>query len=152
MDSIFNKTNFIYGGIVTLFSAVFGQYWFLFAGFLLFNVTDWLTGWYASYINKEESSKKGLRGILKKVAYWIVIGAAFFIGRSFESMGEIINIELSFMNLIGWFVLASFLVNEIRSVLENIVKINHAAVPKFLIRGLKVTDELINEKSGDIRK
>ena len=152
MDSIFNKTNFIYGAAVTVLSAIFGQYWFLFAGFLLFNIVDWITGWYASYLSHEESSRTGLKGILKKVAYWVVIGIAFYIGNSFESMGKIIDAELSFMNLIGWFVLASFLVNELRSVLENIVKINPAAVPEFLIRGLKVTDELINEKSDDIRK
>lgn len=146
---IFNKLNWIYGALTAFLAAVFGKYWFLFAGFLIFNVVDWLTGWYASYLNHEESSRTGLKGILKKVAYWIVIGISFYIGNSFENMGNLMGIQLSFMNFVGWFVLASFLVNELRSVLENIVKINADAVPEFLIRGLKVTDELINERVGE---
>ena len=62
--SMLNKVNFIYGAIAAFFAAAFGKYWFLFAGFIIFNVVDWLTGWYASYLNHEESSRTGLKGIL----------------------------------------------------------------------------------------
>lgn len=45
--------------------------------------------------------------------------------------------------LFGWFTLASLLVNEIRSILENLVECGYS-VPDFLIRGLAVTEKLIS--------
>ena len=33
------------GAAVAVLSAVFGVYWYLFAGYLVLNVLDWLTGW-----------------------------------------------------------------------------------------------------------
>lgn len=143
MDSILHKTNFMYGAAVAALAAVFGEYWFLFAGFLAMNVIDWLTGWYVARIEKRECSAIGLQGILKKVFYWIVIAIAFYIGYAFEKMGLVLGIPLKFMNFVGFFVLASFLVNETRSILENVVQIDPSYVPEFLIRGLKITNDLL---------
>ena len=142
MTQFFHNVNMIGGVVMTAVAAVFGQYWFLFAGFLLFNVVDWLSGWARSRQKKESSSKAGAKGIVKKVWYWVVIGTAFFIGFSFEQMGQSIGVPLDFMNLVGWFVLANYLVNEIRSVLENLVDMD-VPVPVFLVRGLKIAAEKI---------
>lgn len=138
--NVFHKVNVIGGAVVTAMVAAFGQYWFLFAGFLVFNIIDWLTGWAKSSAKGESCSKVGARGAMKKVGYWVVIGTAFFIGFSFERMGQSIGVNLVFMDFVGWFVLANYLVNEIRSVLENLVEMN-VNVPSFLVSGLKVTSE-----------
>lgn len=138
MASILNRVNMIGGAIVTAVAAIFGQYWFLFAGFLLFNVIDWISGWMRSSMKGESCSKVGAKGIVKKVWYWVVIGTAFFIGFSFEAMGQTVGVSLDFMELVGWFVLANYLVNEMRSVLENLVDMD-VAVPAFLVKGLKIT-------------
>ena len=61
--------NAVIGGAVTVLSAQFGVYWYLFAGYLLLNVLDWLTGWYKSRRLGKEFSKTGLKGILKKTGY-----------------------------------------------------------------------------------
>ena len=143
MTQFFNNVNMIGGAAVTAVAAVFGQYWFLFAGFLLFNVIDWLSGWARSRQKGESSSKAGAKGIMKKVWYWVVVGTAFFIGFSFEQMGQSIGVPLHFMNLVGWFVLANYLVNEIRSVLENLVDMD-VAVPAFLVKGLQIAAEKID--------
>lgn len=150
MDSIIHKTNFIYGAIVTVLAAVFGEYWFLFAGFLIMNVIDWLTGWYVARKNGQESSAVGAKGIFKKVFYWVVIGIAFYIGFAFQKMGASIGIKIDFMQLVGWFVLASFLVNEIRSILENVVKIDPKYVPDILIKGLKITNDLLQNAAEKV--
>jgi len=147
MGKMMNKVNLVGGGVVAMLSSVFGQFWFLFAGFLAFNVVDWLSGWYLARKKKEESSKIGAIGIMKKVWYWVVIGMAFFIGFAFEKMGAIIGVPLGFLNMIGWFVLASYTVNEIRSILENIVRCG-TDVPKFFTRGLQITSDLI-DKAAD---
>ena len=49
---------------------------------------------------------------------------------------------------LGWFVLASLLVNEIRSILENFVEAGYN-VPAVLTKGLEVADKLINKESEE---
>ncbi len=48
------------GAMVTLLIAVFGDYWYIFAAFIIFNIFDWMTGWYKSRRLKAESSVVGL--------------------------------------------------------------------------------------------
>ena len=122
---------------------VFGTFWFLFAAFLAANFVDYITGWMKARYTKTENSNKGLKGIIKKVGYWIVIAIAFFISYGFTEFGEIIGINLGFTALIGWFVLGTFTINEIRSILENLVLIG-VEVPIFLIKGLEVANDKIN--------
>ena len=147
----FDKINMIYGAIAAVGVAFFGKYWFLFFGFLVLNIADYLTGFVkAKFYKKNESSAIGAKGIWKKVSYWIVIGLAFFISTCFVYMGEIIGINLGFVLLFGWFTLATYLVNEIRSILENLVEMN-IKVPQFLIAGLEITQKLIDAKT-DIKE
>lgn len=143
----FDKVNMFYGLIATAGAAIFGQYWFLFFGFLVLNVVDYFTGLAKSKKLKKESSAVGAWGVFKKVSYWIVIGVAFFISRCFVYMGEIIGVNLAFVAFFGWFTLASYLVNEIRSILENLVELG-ANVPRFLISGLDITQKLLDAKTN----
>lgn len=147
MEKIIDRINILYGAAVTLFVAAFGQYWYLFVGFLVLNVVDYITGVIKSRILHKESSQKGLKGIFKKIGYWIVIAIAFFVSVCFKNMGSIIGIDLSLTVLFGWFTLATLIINEIRSILENLVQCG-VVVPEFLIKGLEVTQGLI-EKHTD---
>lgn len=128
-------------------AAVFGQYWFLFAGFFIFNIIDLITGWYCSKINKSKCPSIGTRDIIKKIGYWIVIGVAFYIAYIFKSMGKIIGVDLSFSVGVGWIVLAWYLINEIKSVLDNAVRLGWAA-PKFLLKIVRKADNAIDENEG----
>lgn len=139
-----DRYNAVVGVIVTILTAVFGAYWYIFAGYLLCNVLDWLTGWYKSRKLGRENSKTGLRGILKKMGYWVIILVAFWVPELFIHLGnDLLGINLQFLFLLGWFTLASLLVNEIRSILENLVECGYN-VPDFLIKGLAVTEKLIH--------
>lgn len=142
--AIINWYNAIVGGVVMLLSGLFGQFWYLFGAFLLLNVIDWLTGWAKARKLKQESSSMGLLGLIKKLGYWVMIIVAFLASSVLTALGtDILQINLDFLILLGWFTLASLLVNEIRSVLENLVEMGYE-VPAFLVKGLAVTDELIN--------
>ena len=143
----FDKVNVIYGLIATAGAAIFGQYWFLFFGFLVLNVVDYFTGLAKSKKLKKESSAVGAWGVFKKVSYWIVIGLAFFIANCFVRMGDIIGVNLAFVTFFGWFTLASYLINEIRSILENLVELG-ANIPSFLINGLDITQKLLDAKTN----
>ena len=144
-----DKYNAIVGSLVAVATALLGAYWYVFAGYLLLNVLDWGTGWYKARKKKEESSYIGLRGILKKVGYWVIILVAFLMPDLLIGLGrDVLGINLDFLMLFGWFTLACLLVNEIRSVLENLVECGYK-VPAFLIRGLAVTEKLLETQTDE---
>ena len=137
--------NAIVGGIIALLGVVFGDHWILFALFLLFNIIDWLTGWMKSRIAGKENSMKGWQGVLKKLGYWLMILVAFSASAVFIEIGNTIEIDLGITTLLGYFVLASLIVNELRSILENFVEAGFN-VPAILVNGLEVADKMINKE------
>ncbi len=149
---VVDKYNTIVGGFVAVATALLGTYWYVFAGYLLCNFLDWGTGWYKARKLGKESSKTGLKGILKKVGYWVIILVAFLLPELLINLGQdLLGINLNFMLLFGWFTLACLLVNEIRSILENLVECGYN-VPGFLIRGLAVTEKLLNAQTEGFDK
>ncbi len=138
--------NAIVGGIIAFFSFIFGKHWLLFAVFLLLNVIDWITGWMKSRIAKKENSVKGWQGVLKKIGYWLMIMVSFALSAIFIELGDTLGIDLGVTTLLGWFVLASLLVNEARSIVENFVEAGFN-VPAILINGLEVADKIINKEN-----
>ena len=150
VTNVLDTYNMAVGAVVAVLSAIFGPHWYLFAAFLLLNVMDWLTGWYKSRKLKQESSSVGLVGIVKKLGYWVIITVAFLLAYIFQMMGQdIFKIDLSFLLLLGWFTLACLLINEIRSILENLVECGYN-VPNILIRGLAVTEKLLSNTEDAI--
>ena len=114
--------NAITGAIIAFLTFIFGEHWILFALFLLFNVVDFITGWMKSRLNKKENSAKGLTGVLKKLGYWIMIMISFSASVLFIEIGNTLGIDLGITTLLGWFVLASLAINELRSIVENLVE------------------------------
>lgn len=149
-DVIIDRYNAVVGTAVAVLSYVLGEHWWLFLAFLLLNVADWITGWMKSKMAGTENSVKGFQGILKKLGYWLMIMVAFGTAAIFVEIGGAIGIDLGVTTLLGWFVLASLIINEIRSILENFVEAGFN-VPAILIKGLKVADKIINSDndSGD---
>lgn len=141
-----DKYNAFVGAVVTILIAVFGAYWYVFATFAALNVIDWITGWIKANKKKEESSKVGLKGAVKKVGYWAIILVAFLIADVFVKLGnDLLNVDLAFLAMIGWFTLAMLMVNEARSILENMVEMGYN-VPDFLIKGLAITEKMMKKK------
>ena len=146
MKAFTNTYNLAAGMMISIMTAIFGIYWYIFAAYLLFNILDWLTGWYRSRRTKTESSSEGLRGIIKKLGYWIIIAVAFLMSDVFVQLGgDILGINLNFLMMIGWFTLACLMVNEVRSILENLVECGYD-VPSVLISGLDVANQMINQE------
>lgn len=139
--------NAIVGATIAFLSFIFGEHWILFALFLVFNIIDWLTGWMKSRITKKENSVKGWQGILKKIGYWMMILVAFGSSVIFMEVGKTLGVDLGITTMLGFFVLASLLVNEIRSILENFVEAGFK-VPNVLVKGLEVADKVINSKNS----
>lgn len=150
-EAIIDGYNALTGAVIAVLSYFLGEHWMLFLAFLLLNVGDWVTGWMKSRMVGKENSVKGWKGVLKKLGYWIMIMVAFGSSAVFIEIGKTIGIDLGITTLLGWFVLASLIINEIRSIVENFVEAGYN-VPSILIKGLEVADKVVNSEhdgSGD---
>ena len=137
--------NALAGAVITFLTMIFGEHWFLFAFFLILNIIDWITGWMKSRMAGKENSVKGWQGVLKKLGYWLMIAFGFGIAACLIEVGSTIGIDLQITTVLGWFVLASLIVNEARSIVENLVEAGFN-VPMILQEGLEVADKLINKE------
>ena len=113
---------------------------------IVFMILDYVTGTIKSKVTHTESSNKGLLGIVKKVCYWILILIAFLISFLLMQIGSKLNINLEFVMLFGWFTLACLIINESRSIIENLVEIG-IDVPEILTKGLNVYESVLKSKS-----
>lgn len=136
--------------IFTAIAAVLGQIPILLILFMAAVALDYLTGWIkAKYFLRDWNSKTGLQGIIKKIMYFVMIGTAFLIGWGIREMGENAGVNLDFAMLIGWYVTAVMLINELTSILENLYVIMPDKVPVWLIKTLKVVDKKLDHKIND---
>ena len=110
----------LYSIILTILTLFLGEHWILFMVLLLLNIIDTLTGWIKS------------RVLL-----------AFVIPVCFKELGAVINIDLSILAFLGWYVLASLIINEYRSILENLVEAG-CDVLQVLVKGLEVASKKID--------
>ena len=140
-----NKINVFLGAITAFLAYVFGEHWGLFAFFLLLNCLDYFTRWRTARLTGTENSKAGWTGILKKLGYWVMIALGFSVSVVFIKLGDVIGINLGITTLLGWYVLATLCINEIRSILENLVEAGDD-VPAILIKGLEIVNKAIDGK------
>lgn len=140
-----DKIDVTVGIIVALLSYFLGEHWFFFAFFAFLNIADYITRWIAARITGTESSKAGWVGVLKKLGYWIMIMLGFGMSAVFIEIGEVIGIDLGVTTLVGWFVLATLISNEARSILENLYDAGYTKIPKVLIKGLAVANKALEE-------
>ena len=140
----FDGISCFFGAIITALTTVFGWQWIVFAGYLIFNIIDWITGWLTARKKGTESSRVGLKGVLKKISYWVLILVAFLAPFLITKISISLGINLDFLMFFGWFTLACLLVNEVRSVLENLVLLG-VKVPAFLTKGLNVAQDLVDK-------
>lgn len=144
-ESFIDGYNAVTGAVVAVLSYILGEHWLLFVAFLGLNVADWLTGWMKSRMAGKENSTAGWKGVLKKLGYWLMVLVAFGASAVFIEIGKAIGVDLGITTLLGWFVLASLLINEIRSILENFVEAGYN-VPAVLVKGLQVADKIVNKE------
>lgn len=140
---IIDKFNAACGLVVTILSYVLGEHWILFVAFLWLNIADYVSGCLKAHINKTTNSKKGTSGAVKKLGYWVMIMVSFGMSGIFIEIGETIGVNLAITTLFGWFVLATLIINELRSIVENFVEAGYK-VPVILTKGLEVANHVID--------
>ena len=154
MNKIFGAftdgANLFWGGLVAIYTHFIGGRWPVFVLFLALNAIDFHYGRQKAKKTNTLSSKIGAEGVRKKVAYWVVITIAFSIGHILAtSLGPELGVDLSFLHLIGWFTLAVYILNEITSIVENLLVLG-VDVPAIFVRGLAVVRTIVDAAGNKI--
>lgn len=103
------KLEYIFSLINSIFAYLFGGFDTLITTLIIFIVLDYITGVCKGIYRKELNSKKGLKGIIKKIGYlFIIILASLFDKITNNTDGTIRTITIYF-----------FISNEAISILEN---------------------------------
>ena len=102
------KLEYIFSLINSIFAYLFGGIDTLITTLIIFIVLDYITGVCKGIYRKELNSKKGLKGIIKRIAYLFIIILASLFDKITNTDGTIITITIYF-----------FISNEAISILEN---------------------------------
>ena len=142
--------NLFWGGIVAIYTHFIGGRLPVFLLFLALNAIDFYYGRQKAIKTETLSSKIGAEGVRKKVAYWVIITIAFAIGHILAtSLGPELGVDLSFLHLIGWFTLAVYILNELTSIVENLLVLG-VDVPAIFVRGLAVVRTIVDAAGNKI--
>lgn len=110
------------------------------------NFIDYVTGLFAAkYRTQEISSYKGLRGIIKKVCMWLLIVVGAIIDTMLNYAVEYIGIGITLPFIVATVVTVWLLVNEIISILENVMDIG-VDMPPFLLPLVKNIKRQVEDK------
>jgi len=142
--------NKIKTAVIAFFSAVAGWLGILAIPVLVLvvcNVIDYGTGIAAAkYRDESVNSNKGLRGIIKKVCMWLLIVIGAMVDWLIIYAGQTIGITLPVNFLIACIVAVWLIVNEIISILENMVDIG-VSIPPFLMPLVKNIKKQVEDKA-----
>lgn len=111
------------------------------------NVIDYITGlWAAGYRQTKVNSYKSIRGIIKKVCMWllVMIGAWFDILINYAI--ECAGVDFSLPFIVATVVAVWLVINEIISILENMIDIG-VNLPPFLLPIAKYIKAQVEEKA-----
>lgn len=145
-----DKANIFWATLLALLTHFFGKAWPVFAFFLLLNVVDFYYGRKKAKATGTLSSKVGAEGISKKVSYWVMIGLAFGVSYVLVNvLGPALELNLVFLQLIGWFTLAVYILNELTSIVENLLVLGYD-VPEILVRGLAAARSAVDAAGNKV--
>lgn len=136
--------------LISVLVIFFGERWYIFIGYLVLNLIDCITGSLKAIKLKEISSYIGIIELSKKIGYWVILCISFYISYIFVIIGNnILGISLTFMYLLGWYTLASLMINEVISILENLTLLS-IKVPYILFKSLKVAKKILENSEKKI--
>lgn len=129
-------------GLVALIFAAAGVYFRELLGPVialgLVMLSDYITGMARAWIEKRLSSRVGVIGVIKKVAYLFAVGVAVVVDWIIQTAALKAGVDLGNFYAFGLLVTFWLVINECISILENIAAIG-VPLPAFL---LKIVDKL----------
>lgn len=121
-------------GIITLITASISAYFGIIVIPLivltLVMVIDYITGMAAAYVNAELSSRRGIKGIFKKLGYYSLVCVGVTL--DYILCSGLAQIGVYGNNIFfGLIVTVWLIINELISILENLSRLD-VPIPKFL--------------------
>ncbi len=111
------------------------------------NVIDYITGLFAAkYRTEEISSYKGIRGIIKKVCMWLLVLIGAWLDILINYAIHTAGFELTIPFIVATIVAVWLVVNEMISILENMIDIG-VDIPPFLLPIVKYIKKQAEEKA-----
>ena len=99
-------------------------------------IVDYMSGMLKAWGNEELSSRVGLRGIVKKLSYLMLVCVAGVVDWLLWSGLRQVGISLDFGFCFGLIVTIWLIINELISILENLEAL-HVPMPGFLSKIIK---------------
>jgi len=109
------------------------------------NLIDYFTGLCAAkYRTESINSYKGIRGIIKKVCMWLLVLIGAWIDILINYAVECAGVSLTIPFIVATVVAVWLVVNEIISILENMIDIG-VTMPPFLLPVVKYIKKQVEE-------
>lgn len=143
-------------GVVAYLSHKLGVTFYLLGLLLVLMVIDYVSGMAASAVEAIDhpddkrygwSSKKGAKGIAKKVAYLCVIGVSMVIDYIVIRTSGVLGVALP-NTMLSLLVSVWYLLNEALSIIENAGRIG-APVPNWLMKYIAALKDKIDSHEGE---
>ena len=112
------------------------------------NIVDYVTGLLAAPYREDGtiSSYKGIKGIIKKVCLWLLVLIGAWIDILINYAVECAGINITVPFIVATLVAVWLIVNEIISILENIIDIG-VKIPPFLLPVVKYIKKQTEDKA-----
>ena len=120
-------------GIGTFLSFIFGEWDVALQCLVIAVALDYISGIIKAFVNKELSSKIGVKGLLKKVGVFVIVALAVLLDKVSGSTGAVRTLVIYY-----------FVANEGLSIVENLGEAG-LPIPDVIKRALK---SLKNESKG----
>lgn len=143
-------------GVVAYLSQKLGVTFYLLGLLLVLMVIDYVSGMAASAVEAIDhpddnqygwSSKKGAKGIAKKVAYLCVIAVSMVIDYIVIRTSDVLGVALP-NTMLSLLVSVWYLLNEALSIIENAGRIG-APVPNWLMKYIAALKDKIDSHEGE---
>lgn len=117
----------------------------LFVLYFAMNLIDLASALIKRHLLKNSSEKTFEKIAFKKLLYWMMLAVSFGISAVFIEIGKEIGADLGVSALLGWFVLGSLMLNDLRSFLQNLLDCG-VRVPTILRRTLTLAEKALDEE------
>lgn len=141
------KTGFITAG--TLLASWLGLLFVPVMILITTNIIDYATGLCAAkYRCETVNSYKSIRGIIKKICMWLLVGVGVMLDWLLQFAADYVGINFTFKFVVASIAAVWLIANEIISILENMKDIG-VALPPFLMK-IATNIKSQSEKKADI--
>ena len=149
MQDIYNFIKSVIVAVTGYISMKLGVLAPLFLILFVAMIVDYVSGMIAATQKGELNSKKGTKGIVKKIGYLVAIAVALIVDQLIYYVTNQIGITITFVCAFGVLTTIWLTLNELLSIIENLGRAG-VPLPKFLENIILVLKKSVEKKGEEI--